>query len=332
MISIILLWLFFRNVDLHEVWKGISSSDFFLLSLSVVVGLSHNIFRCIRWRYLLSPIKRGIRFYNLFSTTIIGYMVSWVIPGRIGELVRPVLLGQREKVSKSAAVATIVIERIMDGLAVMFLFGVFLFFTAGRYSAQSSDLLKKATHAGITFSILSILAFLFLLVLVWRKEGIRSYIDTRWGQSNSRVLRGIFKIFHSFLEGASAVKDVRILIITIFYSLVVWFVIGCGIWLSLIATHVTIPLAGTFILLPLLVIGIAIPTPGGVGSYHEFMKIGLIGFFQVSREAAVSTAIVVHAITIIPVIILGFVFLWRDGLSFRSVSSINAVDRSAKIQ
>jgi uncharacterized protein (TIRG00374 family) len=318
-------------VDLNEVWIGLKSSSLSLIFLSTIVGLSHNIFRCIRWRYLLNPLKRNIGFYNLFSTTIIGYTVSWLIPGRLGEIVRPVLLGQREKISKSAAFATIVIERYMDGLAVVFLFGVSLFIFRFEVSGVANQkLLTAATYGGIIFLALAFSVLTFLLILVHKKGKIGVFIESRKDRPKGFLLRKLSGIFYSFVEGASVLKNVRIVLVTSFYSVIVWLVIAIGVWLGIKAANVDISFSGTFIILPLLVLGIAIPTPGGVGSYHEAMQLGLMGFFGVAREAATSAAILMHAITTIPVIFLGLALLWIDGLSLGSLRKIELSERAGE--
>lgn len=331
LLSCLFLWIFLRKVDLKEVWEGLKNSSLLLIILSTVVGLSHNIFRCIRWRHLLNPIKKNIGFYNLFSTTIIGYTVSWLIPGRLGEIVRPVLLGQREKISKSAAIATILIERIMDGLSVIFLFGVFLFFF--RFNVKnitSKNLLAAATYGGLIFIAASLAAFIFLLILVQKKEKLKAFMERKKDSSRAFLIQKSSKVLYAFVEGASVLKNIRILLVTSLYSLIVWLIIGIGVWIGIKAANIDISFSGTFILLPLLVIGIAIPTPGGVGSYHEAMQLGLMGFFGIAREAATSAAIIMHAITTIPVIFLGLTLLWIDGLTLSSLKRMSSPDRAGE--
>lgn len=329
LLSAFFLWIFLRKVNMQEVWEGLKGSSLSLILLSFIVGLSHIIFRCIRWRYLLNPIKSDIGFYNLFSTTIIGYTVSWLIPGRLGEIVRPVLLGQREKISKSAAFATIIIERFMDGLTVIFIFGIFLFtFRLHISTVKSQYLVRIASFGGIIFTLISIVSLVVLLFLVQKKDRIKAYMERQYGRPKSFLLQKISGGFYAFLEGASVLKNIRIVMVTFFYSLIIWAIIGIGIWLGIKAANVDIPIAGTFLILPLLVIGIAIPTPGGVGSYHEAMQLGLMGFFGVAREAATSAAILMHAITIIPVILLGLALLWVDGLTLGSLKEMRVTDRA----
>src|SRR5262245_38496979 len=100
-------------------------SNLALLAAAVLLNLLAYPVRAWRWRHLLAPVRERIGLYNLTSTTIIGFMVSFLVPMRLGEVVRPVLLARRERFSSSAAIATIALERLFDALTVMSLYLVF---------------------------------------------------------------------------------------------------------------------------------------------------------------------------------------------------------------
>ena len=94
-----------------------------------------------------------------------------------------------------------------------------------------------------------------------------------------------------------------------------------------VAFGIDMPFAGTFLLQALLVIGVAVPTPGGVGSYHEAYRIGVTTFFGAPNDRAVAAAIVTHAISFVPVVLLGIVFMAQDGLSVRSLKDLAGAAR-----
>ena len=129
-LPVFFLWLFVRKIDPHEVARSLQGVGWGwgLLFLAALIQIVHLVLRAARWRIMLGPIKERIGFYNLLSTVSIGYMVTMLVPGRVGEVLRPVLLAQREKISKSGAIATILLERLIDGLTVIFLLAVYLFF------------------------------------------------------------------------------------------------------------------------------------------------------------------------------------------------------------
>ena len=100
-----------------------------------------------------------------------------------------------------------------------------------------------------------------------------------------------------------------------FWSFPLWLAIAAEAWLVTIAFNILMPFTGTFLLQALLVIGVAVPTPGAVGSYHEAYRIGVTTFFGAAEDAAVAAAIVTHAISYVPVVLTGFIFMAQDGLS-----------------
>ena len=95
-----------------------------------------------------------------------------------------------------------------------------------------------------------------------------------------------------------------------------WFVIAVESWAVTAAFHIAMPLVGSFLLQAMLVVGVAVPTPGGVGSYHEAYRFGVTTFFGAGNDQAVAAAIVVHVISFVPVVLLGVLFMAQDGLSF----------------
>ena len=114
-LAAILLYFFLRNINLLQVWNIIRSGSPYWLLFSVVINIFNYFVRSLRWRYFLLPIKRTGT-WNLFSTTVIGFAANTIFPAKIGELVRPYLLGGKEHISRSAALATIVVERLFDAI------------------------------------------------------------------------------------------------------------------------------------------------------------------------------------------------------------------------
>jgi uncharacterized membrane protein YbhN (UPF0104 family) len=98
-------------------------------------------------------------------------------------------------------------------------------------------------------------------------------------------------------------------------SVPVWLAIALSVWLVPVAFHMTLPFTGSFLLLALLVVGVAVPTPGGIGGFHEAFRIGATAFYGVDNDRAVGTAIVLHAAQFIPVAVAGIVMMAQAGLT-----------------
>ena len=142
-LSAVAFYLFFRNLDWSKVAASLEGASVPLLAVSIVIGyFGHLSLRARRWQTMLDPLKQRISFYNLFSTTAVGYAVSCLTPGRIGEIARPVLLARREGMVAARVIATVAIERVLDvvtivGLAAAAALAAPLWWQAGRGPSTS---------------------------------------------------------------------------------------------------------------------------------------------------------------------------------------------------
>ena len=116
-----ILWWFFRRLDFARVWLAIELAHPGLVALTVAVVMQTYVLRAWRWQWLLQPIGRA-RFGTAFRTTVIGFTATFLLPGRLGELLRPYLLARAEGFDPSAAFATVIIERVLDLITVLLLF------------------------------------------------------------------------------------------------------------------------------------------------------------------------------------------------------------------
>ena len=120
-----LLAVFLRNADLGQVWESVKAARADFLVLAVLMTCATFVIRAERWQYLLSPLG-PTRFWMVFRATVIGFAASAVLPARAGEVIRPYFLARREGLSATAAFATIIVERILDLVAVLLLMAAFL--------------------------------------------------------------------------------------------------------------------------------------------------------------------------------------------------------------
>lgn len=117
-ISVLFLFLAFRKVNLHELKKALESANYIYLIPAILLTILSLWIRAFRWQYILQPV-REIRVSSLFSATMIGFMANNLLPVRLGEFVRAYTIGEKERISKSSSLATIVVERIFDGITIL---------------------------------------------------------------------------------------------------------------------------------------------------------------------------------------------------------------------
>src|SRR4030065_914286 len=125
-LTLIFLFFFFRSVDWREVARYLGAGNIPLFILCVFLAALHLVTRSLRWDYLIRHEKKGLPFYSFFAANTVGFTVNSVFPGRLGELVRPLYLAQKENIKKGFCFGTIVVERTFDTFTMCFFLGVFL--------------------------------------------------------------------------------------------------------------------------------------------------------------------------------------------------------------
>lgn len=302
-----LLWLFFRNIDLHATWTAITHARPGLIFAAAAVTLMTYIVRAWRWQALLKPIGHA-RFRTAFRTTVIGFTATFLLPARIGEILRPYLLARTEGLKATATFATIIIERLFDVTTVVLLFALALPFVnvdVGTEVKTASAVAAGGAAVGLV--LLFMLAGHPERLGVWAGKLAR-HLPARAAQATENLVR-------TFAEGLQVMRHPGQLLLAAFWSVPLWGSIALGVWLTSLAFDLTFPFLGSFLVLALLAAGVSLPTPGGVGGFHYTYLLALTQFFGAPREASAAAAMVLHAVSFVPVTILGLVFMWQDGLS-----------------
>ena len=329
-LTILFLFLFLRSFDPGKAWDSLRGASPALLLAAVAVNLLAYPVRAWRWRHLLAPLRERIGLYNLVSTTIIGFMLTFVLPFRIGEIVRPVLLARREKVSNSAAIATIALERLFDAMTVMVLFASFWLSSRGREmlavvpggeSQDAAIILRRGALAALLAVAIGLPLVILLVIFPREVVGFARRINR--GGPATRFGRAIV-VLEQFLGGLGSVRRVKEMSAIAASSLVMWLMIDLSVWLGLKAFDLPLTFFDTFLLMVALTVGISIPTPGGVGPYEYLCQISLIDFWGVPAATAGAVAVALHATAILPPILVGLLLMWRDGVRPAEVRTLAA--------
>ena len=308
--SAFFLALALRNVSFTELLKALSRANYVFVIPALFLTFLGYWFRAIRWRYMLMPIKR-ITISQLFNVTVIGFMANNVLPVRIGELVRAYILGKKENLSKSLAFATIIIERLLDGLTILsFLIPIVLLFSFPRWLKQ----------AGIVLLFFYITIIIFLLLLHFFS---RQLIQTIWkliAPFSPRLAQRLGRMLTSFCDGLKIFKTKKQIFWICCFSYGIWIGASLVFMVFLYAFHITFPFYAPFLLLVIIATGIAIPSsPGFIGTVQFFCVTGL-AIFGVPESESLGFSIVYHASQYIPITLLGFFFMWKDHLHFKEIA------------
>ncbi len=332
-LTALFITLFLRGFDLRLAWRALSEASPALIALSALVNLAGYVIRAWRWRFLLAPVRRDLGMYNLTSTTMIGFMISFLVPFRVGEVVRPVLLARRERFGAGPALATIALERLMDVLIVMTLFLAFVLSARGASvlapsaaGGQAALLLRRGVLAAALFVLIGLPLLAVLVAIPGRVVALLHRLNP--GHRTGPVGRAIGSL-ETFVQGLDVLRRPRDLAPCLAVSLALWLALDLSVFLGVRAFGLGLRYTDIFLLMLPLGIGIAVPTPGGVGPYEYLGQTSLTGFFGVPAAVAGATAITLHAITIVPTIAVGLFFMWRDGLKPSEVRRMAALQDAA---
>lgn len=303
-ISALFLVLAFREVDFPRTWALIRTSDLSFLGLAAVVTFMQYVARAWRWRILLDPLKKT-RYLNRLLPILIGFAANCILPARLGEFIRANYIGQREDVSASSVFGTIVIERIFDGFTLLFSLLTGLMATAFPPKLQEMSGTLKAT------ALILFLAYILIIVFIWgfkyKTDSFLRIIKKILFFLSPSLRSKIIRIIRNFSLGLVPIKGWPGWVLAIFYSFLVWGLALFQIqWIGY-AIHISVPFIATFIILPMATFGVMIPSaPGYIGTFHLAAQYGFL-FYGVTREEALSAAILWHAVFFFPTIFFGMV-------------------------
>jgi uncharacterized protein (TIRG00374 family) len=320
-LTLALLGFFLRNADMRGVWAETRRAQPIPLVLAVLATLATYALRALRWQYLLAPIGRT-HFSTAFRTTVIGFAASFLLPARAGEVIRPYLLARQERLSATAAFATIVLERLLDLLVVLLLFALFVFTVgSGVVSGDPAQFARVKLGGGVAAAAALAGAGL-LFALAGHPERIGRLALRIERVLPAALARAVARFVQTFAQGLAVMRQPARLLVSLALSFPLWLSIAAGIWLTSRAFHITFPYPASFLVMTILVVGVAVPTPGAIGGFHAAYQIAVQTFLGATADRAVGAAIVLHAISFIPVTLLGLLFMFREGLTLAGARQI----------
>jgi uncharacterized protein (TIRG00374 family) len=312
-ISSLLVVYLFSRVDYRQLWISMVSADMVLLGCAGAALAATFAIRSWRWRYLLRPLKR-VGFSSLMAATSIGLMANMIFPFRLGEIVRAVVLGHKERLDGSASFATVVVDRLLDGFTVLLILAILLLVAPLPLDHEWESRLR---WGGFLFFALYLGVFALLFALLRSQEKVLGGIQRiSWGLPAGWVDKfcRFLASFSGGLHTLERTEDTGQIIVT---SLMLWGLIGIYNFLVVSAFHLKLPLTVGFLLLVVQAIAVMVPSsPGFVGTYHA-ATVACLSLWGVNAEEALSVAVVMHAINFLLAIGMGLSYLWSVKLSLR---------------
>jgi uncharacterized protein (TIRG00374 family) len=272
--------------------------------------------RALRWKYLLEPVQT-VSLHNTFASLMIGFMINGIIP-RAGELVRAYVLGKKEHISGSSVFSTVILERILDIIS----FAAVLCFVV----------IIKADSIVIWFPSLDGAAWILEAVgLILLAGFILLFVKSRVVFSFIKAIDKIFpaswqstidRFIESFLHGFQAGGNTKNYGIIAFLTVTIWSIYIVLLYLPMrlfAMEHLTLVSAVTLQVSNGL--ASAMPTPGGIGSYHSFIALTLMRVFRVSEPSAIAYVVYTHTIAYLTTLVIGTIYLFRENVHITELFS-----------
>jgi hypothetical protein len=308
------LYLALRGQNFPELWGAIQSANLVWLIPAVLVYFTDVWVRSWRWHYLLRPVQ-PISPLKVFPIIAMGYMGNNIFPARAGELLRAAVLKRRYAVPVSTTLATILVERIFDGVVML----GFIFFNLRELSGLSSS-------SGFIGSIRSLalwgaIAFLgalavFLLVAFFPKKAelvlvkiINVILPSKWCEGAASIIR-------RFISGLESLRSPKEALMVLFTSAAIWLLETLTYWFVMRAFPFRVSLFALMLMNGIVNLSTTLPSaPGYIGTF-DAPGIALLGAYGVAPAFAAGYILVLHAALWLPITLVGGYFFAKEGIDW----------------
>lgn len=310
----LLLW----KIDLHELAQALVNANYLWLAPAVVTTLLSYAMRTRRWGYILRPI-RSISFGSLLPVLFIGFMANNLLPARIGELVRAYALGRKTGLSKSMGLATILLERLFDGVTLVVVLGLL---------AMLFPLPPQEREVGYVAGGIFLAAAVIALVVLSREALALRLLNLTLRPLPRNLADRAHGKAAAFLLGLRVLHSRRDLLAVAAWSAVIWSVETVTYLVVLQSVHASLPgrllFLAAMLMMVMVNLGALIPaTPGNIGTFQVFAVLALSAF-GVPTAVALAAAILAHIVQYVLVTAAGLIFLARESMGWSDVSRAGA--------
>ena len=310
-ISIICLYFAFRGINIKESIEIVKNINVTYFIISLILSVVIIALRGLRWECFI-PLKKPIKKRTVVMATYIGYMGNNILPAKLGEVARAYILGMKENVSKSALIASVVTERLFDVITGGIILTISVVFIP--------NLPEKVTYAAIALFVLSIVGFLVLIFLVWQREFAHKVFHKIFGILPKNIGDKLIEFSCNFIDGIGFKNDPKHIFLIFFYTAL--YLIGQILTISFLMTAFNIKASPIIALFMFAVggFGFAVPSaPSGIGPFEWAIVFGL-SLIGIEKTVAFPYALVYHMMGIVPIVIIGFIFLFMLGVDLKTAT------------
>ena len=312
-ISAVFLAFAVRNVDWGEALRALGHANYLWILPTLPITYWTLYIRAQRWRVFLHGLRvPAIR--HLLAATNIGFMANMVLPLRVGEVIRPVLVSRRENLPISRVIASVLLERIFDMFTILLLFGV---------SASLVSVSDQIRHWGFMLFTLAIAVGSAIGLMRWQEKLALRIVRAVTSPLPAGIGGPVAKFAEDFIQALEMLESPAAFLRAFAWTLYLWAVISLIYVVAFFAFHLPVPtFVGALVLTTIVAIAVSVPSaPGYIGSFQLGCILAL-AIFGIAKSEAIAYSIVVHLTQFVAVIGAGLYSLWTENMSLRDVESV----------
>ena len=324
------LFLFLWKLDFGRIWKELQDANYAYFVPAVLVYFCAFGFRSVRWRYLLLHLK-PVPATRLYPVVSIGYLANNILPMRLGELVRAHFLGEKEGITKASALSTIAVERVFDGLTLLFFVAVAFPFLPWTdvLKNDSGEVNTLWVALSVLIALLFIVGFLVLFLLATSPPLAGRLARVVSSASPQRFRLKAESLVYLLVEGLGALRSPRKLLLIALLSVPVWLTEAAMYYILALSFDLNVGFEVILVVTATSNLATAIPSSiGGIGPFELVAKSTLVVFMvDPDPDLAATYAFFVHIIALwLPVNVLGALFLWKEKISLAQLARARHID------
>jgi uncharacterized protein (TIRG00374 family) len=314
-LGVLLLVLAVRSVDPSGLKRSLMGTNPWWVALGLLTVAVTIVAKAWRWKLLFYPAQEGLRLTTLVSALLIGQTINFLLPARVGEVARAYLVRDAEKRPALLALGTIVVEKTLDGLALLVLLGILFV------------VVPVPTWLRLSGAVAVLVTALLLAVVLLLTRGRQRlvHVSERLGQLLPALGRlGLNRRLGAMADGLRSWRASGNQVKIVLWTLAIWLLAGLTNYLVLLALDIETPLVlASLVVLTVVHLGLAVPTsPARIGVFHYLCLLSL-SVLGVDESQALAYGFVLHSIVVLPIIGAGLVCLWKENLTlYRLVAEV----------
>src|SRR5512138_2277513 len=314
LISIVFIWLALRGLRLEQFWGAVKQANYIWLLPGIAVYFVGVWVRAWRWHYLLRPLK-AIPTRTMFPIVTMGYAGNNIFPARAGEVLRAVILKRKEGVPISASLATIIVERIFDGVVML----AFVFVNLpelAKLTGASGFVgnIQQVAVIGTGVFLGALAVFLIAAMIPQTTEKVAFWFIFRLVPK--RLHERITGLVSKFLHGLASLRSPLNVLMVFFTSVIIWLLETGKYWFVMHAFHFSVSFFALMLMNGIVNLATTIPSaPGYIGTF-DAPGIAVLTAYGVEQSVAAGYTLVLHVALWLPITLLGAYYLAREGIKW----------------